>query len=409
MPRLAADAPMLGYLVNQYPMASQTFIRREIAAIEGAGRTVRRYAVRAWGEALVDEADRAEAARTRYLLAAGGLRLLLATLGQALRSPGRFARAVATAWRLGGRALRGRPVHFVYLAEACLLRAWLAQDRVQHLHVHFGSNSATTALLCRLLGGPPFSFTVHGPEEFDQPVGLALGEKIAHAAFAVAISSYGRSQLLRWAGLEDWRKVHVVRCGVDPTWLLAAPPPISTAPRLVTIGRLVEQKGQLLLVEAAAALRDRGQQFEIVVIGDGPLRPALTARIAELRLDGAVRLVGWQTGQQVREHLLAARGLVLPSFAEGLPVVAMEALALHRPVVATAIAGIPELVRPGVTGWLVPAGDAEALAAAMAELLAAPAAELARLGAAGAAAVARSHDAVVEAHRLLALIDASAR
>ncbi len=397
---------MLGYLVNQYPMASQTFIRREIAAIEAAGRPVLRYAVRPWPDTLVDADDRAEASRTRYLLAAGGVALFAATAGRALRSPLSFVRALRTAWRIGRGSRRGRLVHLAYLAEACLLRRWLARDGVRHLHAHFGSNSTTVAMLCRLLGGPTYSFTVHGPEEFDQPQALALGEKITHAAFAVAISAYGRSQLLRWAAHGEWSKVHVVRCGVDPSWLGAPATPVPTVPRLVTIGRMVEQKGQLLLVDAAAALRDAGVAFELVVIGDGELRPVIAQRIAAAGLEGTVRLVGWQTGAQVRDHLLAARGLVLPSFAEGLPVVVMEALALHRPVIATAIAGIPELVRPGETGWLVPAGDAQALAAAMRELLAAPSERLAALGAAGALAVARAHDAKVEAGRLLALIDA---
>jgi len=397
---------MLGYLVNQYPMASQTFIRREIAAIEATGRPVRRYAVRPWPDSLVDADDRAEAERTRYLLAAGAWSLLVATVGRALRSPLAFVRALRTAWRIGGGSRRGRLVHLAYLAEACLLRNWLARDGVRHLHVHFGSNSATVAMLCRLLGGPTYSFTVHGPEEFDQPQALALGEKIAHAAFAVAISAYGRSQLLRWAAHGDWSKVHVVRCGVDPSWLRAPATPVPTVPRLVTIGRMVEQKGQLLLVEAAEALRDAGVTFELVVIGDGELRPVIARRIAAAGLEAHVRLLGWQTGAQVREHLLAARGLVLPSFAEGLPVVVMEALALHRPVIATAIAGIPELVRPDETGWLVPAGDAQALATAMRELLTAPSERLAAFGAAGAVAVARAHNATVEAGRLLARIDA---
>lgn len=396
---------MLGYLINQYPLPSLTFIRREIAAVEGLGHPVRRYALRAWRDRLVDPQDQAEASRTKRVLAAGAFGLFLRTLITVLTHPLRFLRATAAAWRLGGRSQRGRLVHLVYLAEACVLRAWLRADGITHLHVHFGTNSTTVALLCRLLGGPRFSFTVHGPEEFDQPIALSLGEKIEHAAVVVAISSFGRSQLLRWTRPENWPKVRVVRCGVDPIYLERTPVPVPATPKLVNIGRLSEQKGQLLLVDAAARLRELGREFELVVIGDGELRAMLEARIAALHLESHVKLVGWQTGEQVREHLLSSRGLVLASFAEGLPVVIMEALALHRPVVTTHIAGIPELVVPGETGWLVPAGDVEALANAMTDLLDAPPAVVERMADLGARLVACNHDARTEAKKLLALIE----
>lgn len=399
---------MLGYLINQYPMPSQTFVRREIAALESLGREVRRYSLRRESVTLVDAADRQEAARTRRVLEVGAVGLLLALLGAAVMRPLRFLRALAAAWRHGGRSHRGRLLHIVYLAEACVLRRWLAEDGVTHLHVHFGTNSATVALLCRRLGGPSYSMTVHGPEEFDQPFALSLGAKVDEAAFAVAISSFGRSQLLRWTEHGNWQKVHVVHCGVDPEYLAAPPTPVPQAPRLVNIGRLAEQKGQLLLVAAAARLRELGRTFEIVVIGDGELRPELEQRIAALRLQDHVKLVGWQSGEQVRAHLLASRGLVLPSFAEGLPVVIMEALALRRPVVTTQIAGIPELVRHGECGWLVPAGDIEALAHAMGDLLDAPTTTLDRLGENGARLVARDHDARTEAKKLLELFDFAA-
>ena len=396
--------PMLGYLINQYPMASLTFIRREIAAIEAEGRPVRRYAVRAWDTELVDPEDRAEAARTRRILDVGLPGLLASALGAALARPGRFARALASAWKLGGASDRGRLIHLVYLAEACRLRTWLEQDGITHLHVHFGSNPTTVALLCRLLGGPPYSFTVHGPEEFDQPLALSLGEKIGHSSFAVAICSFGRSQLWRWAEAGDWGKVHVVHCGVDPRYLDAPATPPSDRPRMINIGRLVEQKGQLILVEASARLRDLGRDFEVIIIGGGPFREALEARIGALELGDRVKLVGWKSGEEVRRELLGSRGLVLPSFAEGLPVVIMEALALRRPVISTYIAGIPELIRPGETGWLVPAGDVEALADAMIQLIDAPADQLGRMGEAGARAVAREHDVRIEARKLLGLI-----
>jgi colanic acid/amylovoran biosynthesis glycosyltransferase len=400
---------MIAYLINSYPMPSLTFIRREIAALEAMGYAVARYAVRDAGLPLVDPDDRVERDRTRRLLDAGPAGLLGALLTVAMTRPGRFLAALASAHRMGRAS--GRPValHWIYLAEACLLLRWARRDGVEHLHVHFGTNSATVALLCRLLGGPSYSFTVHGPEEFDAPRAYSLGEKIRHAAFAVGVSSFGRSQLWRWADAGDWSKVHVVRCGLDADFLDREPTDPPDAPRFVNIGRLVEQKGQLLLVEAAAELARRGRRFELALIGDGPLRPDLERLIARHGLGGRVTLAGWGSNEEVRDALSRSRALVLPSFAEGLPVVIMEALALRRPVIATNIAGVAELVRPGESGWLVPAGAVDALADAMEAALDTDPARLRAMGEAGAARVAAEHDVRIEAARLAALFPVAAR
>jgi len=394
----------LAYLINQYPAPSQTFIRREIAAVEAQGLEVARFAVRRWDRPLVDPEDAAEGRRTEYLLEAGPLRILSHVVRTAAGRPGAFARALAAAVRLGRRSERGLLIHLIYLAEACLLRSRLADFGAGHVHAHFGTNAAAVALLCRVLGGPPFSFTVHGPEEFDSPRALGLGEKVRGAAFVVAISEFTRSQLLRWADPPDWPKIRVVRCGIDAPFLGGPTPPPAGSRRLVCVGRLAEQKGHLALLEAAAILAARGRGFEIAFIGDGALRGEIERRIADLGLDGRVHLLGWRDGPGVRDEILRSRALVLPSFAEGLPVVLMEALALGRPVVSTYVAGIPELVEPGVSGWLVPAGSAEALAGAVAEVLAADVDDLERMGRAGAERVARCHDATAEAAKLADLI-----
>ena len=351
----------VAYLVNQYPKTSHTFVRREIHALEAQGIEVLRFSVRQPGEPLASEIDHLELQRTRTLLNEGVFRHILAALLVALRAPMTFLRALILALRLGRRSDRGGLLHLVYLVEACLLVRWLRREGVEHLHAHFGTNPAMVALLVRALGGPSYSFTVHGPDEFDKPEFLKLREKIQHAAFVVAISSYGRAQLFRWANHEDWSKIQVVHCGVDEALLEAPATPVPETPRLVCVARLSEQKGHLLLVEAAGLLAAQGIPFELLLAGDGPLRPQLEALIREKGLEDRVRIGGWMSGEQVRQALLASRAMVLPSFAEGLPVVIMEALALGRPVVTTAIAGIPELVESGQTGWLVPAGSAEAL------------------------------------------------
>ncbi|MFL6660927.1 MAG: glycosyltransferase family 4 protein, partial [Rhizobacter sp.] len=391
---------VVAYLVNQYPKVSHTFIRREILALERQGLTVQRFAVRGWDGPLVDDEDRRERAQTRYLLQDGAAALLLPVLQRLVAAPARFARAAALAWRMGRRADRPLPVHFVYLAQACRLLGWLRDAGATHLHAHFGTNPAEVAMLTHALGGPPWSFTVHGPEEFDRPRFLGLPEKLRRAAFVVAISSFARSQLYRWVEHAHWAKVHVVHCGLERGFHAVAAVPPPARPRLVCVGRLCEQKGQLLLLQAAHALRRRGVDIELVLAGDGEMRAEVESRIASLGLAPRVRVTGWIDEAQVRDEILAARALVLASFAEGLPVVVMEAMALRRPVVTTYVAGIPELVRDGENGWLFPAGDVDALAAAMEACLATPPDRLARMGEAAHRRVLERHDVDTEAAKL---------
>ncbi len=385
-------------------MVSHTFIRREIEALEANGHQISRFSIRPCRAILVDEADKAEQVCTRALLGVGIVGLLLALLQTVVTRPRRFGQALALAMRLGRRSERGLLVHLAYLAEACVLRPWLAMAEVRHLHAHFATNPATVAMLCRLLGGPSYSFTVHGIDGTDMAPSLGLEEKIRHATFVVAVSDYGRSQLYRWSDHADWSTIRLIRCGVDVNFLRSSPVPVPDVPRLVCVGRLSREKGQFLLIEAAGRLRDQGIDCELVLVGDGPLRGELESLIERLDLAGQVRLTGSLDGEGVRREILEARALVLPSFAEGLPVVLMEALALGRPVISTYVAGIPELVRPGINGWLVPAGSVEALVEALTEALTADVAELEQMGQAGALAVAERHDARIEAGKLSRLI-----
>jgi colanic acid/amylovoran biosynthesis glycosyltransferase len=310
--------------------------------------------------------------------------------------------------KMARRAERPLPVHVIYLAEACKIFFWLREQHIAHLHAHFGTNSAEIAMLVHVLGGPKWSFTVHGPEEFDKPHSIGLGEKIRRSAFVVAISSYGRSQLYRLVDHTDWPKVQVIHCGLDRLYLDDFP--IQPAPprRFVCVGRLCEQKGQLLLLEAARLLAAEGVDFELVLAGDGEMRAEIESFIDSHKLQCVVRVTGWISSIQVRNELLAARALVLPSFAEGLPVVIMEAMALRRPIISTFIAGIPELVRSGEHGWLVPAGDVKALVEAMRACIQAPEDELTAMGDAARERVLRFHDANNEATKLGKLFQAIA-
>lgn len=397
---------VVAYLVNQYPKVSHSFIRREILALQAMGVRVLRIASRGWDDTVVDAADDDERKKTRYLLQNGLAPLLLAAARVMLASPVRFLRAGRLAVRMAHMSPRPVLVHLAYFAQACRLRALLRSEGVAHVHAHFGTNPAEVAMLCAELGGPPFSFTVHGPEEFDMPAGLHLREKSERATFVAAVSSFGRSQLYRCLPHTQWRKVKVVPCAIDHRFAEPAPPVPASSRLLVCVGRLCEQKGQSLLLEAARQMAARGLDFELVLAGDGEMRGELEGLIAAYGLHHRVRITGWVSGEEVRALLLASRGLVLASFAEGLPVVIMEAMALARPVVTTLIAGIPELVRHGEDGWLVPAGDCAALASACTELLQADAERLESMGRGARERVLQRHSAEVGARKLARLFGA---
>lgn len=395
----------ISYFINQYPKVSHSFIRREILALERQGFDIQRVALRGWNEPLADGEDLHERTLTRYVLKTGLFGLCLPTFLELLKSPARFLRALRLALEMSRKSDHRALRHLVCLAEACVLRRWADAHQSAHIHAHFGTNSATVVTLARVLGAPPYSFTVHGPEEFMRP--LALEQKIHRASFVVAISSFGRSQLFLLSRFADWQKIKVVHCGVEASFYETAAVPIPDAPRLVCVGRLCEAKGQLLLIEAAAALAKEGIAFELVLAGDGPLRAAIERATRDHGLERRVRITGWVSSNAVRDEILAARALVLPSFAEGLPVVLMEAMALRRPVLTTYVAGIPELVVPGENGWLIPAGSVDELAHAIKSCLLASGDDLERMGNAGYQRVLARHSVDSEASKLEALFRTS--
>lgn len=390
----------VAYLVNQYPKVSHTFIRREILALESLGLHVSRLSVRGWDNEVADPVDETERQKTRYLLKDGVLSLLKSGLSVFLQRPKLFLKTLRTALGMGLRADRAWPFHLVYLLEACKALQWLEEEKIQHVHAHFGANSAEVAMLIRLLGGPTYSFTVHGPEEFDKPEFIRLGLKVKHCAFVVAITSYCRSQIFRWISHTDWKKVKVVRCGLETGFYDNLPDTFPIEPRLVCVGRLCEQKGQLILLAAAAKLKEKSIDFQLVLAGDGEMRSEIERQIASLGLHDNVRITGWISSSQVREEILKSKAMVLPSFAEGLPVVIMEAMALKRPVISTYIAGIPELVECANNGFLCPAGDVDALALHMETCLLADENMLRRLGENAQVAVLEQHHITTEANKL---------
>ena len=400
-------ASRVAYLVNLYPKTSHAWLRREIESMARFGIQVDRFSIRRVDEPLVDPGDIAEAEQTRFLLDGGAgravLRLAAAALAVLLTRPLRLFRACMLATRIGVHHPRGLLYQFAYLAEACLFLRMIRGADLQHVHAHFGTNAATVAMLCRELGGPGYSFTFHGPEIFEHLSHRGLREKVHRAEFAVAISHHGRSALKRWTDPGHWDKLHLIRCGVDDQFSAAPPAPLPDAHRLVCVARLSPVKGHIVLLESTAELVAEGFDVQLTFVGGGDFEEHVRAAGERLGLSDRIEWLGWLDSAGVKREIDKFKAMVLPSFDEGLPVVFMESLALGRPVISTYIAGIPELVRTGETGWVVPAGSVPDLTAAMRACVTATRTELEQLGRTGRDRVRAQHDAHREAGKLAQL------
>jgi len=381
----------VAYLLNTYPMTSTTFIRREIEALEELGVTVQRYVVRKWDVRLVDPQDVFEQSRAHYLLTANVDGLVRAVVKEAFVNSRGLYRSVGPWFRLVMNSKGGLIRHVAYWMEAIYFRQVTERDRVNHVHVHFATNATAVAMLARVMGGPTYSFTVHGPDEFVQPQRLSFELKTRHAAFVLAISDYCKRQLIGLVGPENASKILVARCGLAIEEFPEAPLCGNDNQTFVCVGRLCPQKGQLLIPKAVAALRAQFPNLKVLLIGDGESRGEIQAAIVECGVQDQVEIRGWMANRDVLRLVRNSRALLLPSFAEGLPIVLMEALAICRPVITTSIAGTPELVDASC-GWLISPGGEDALIDAMRSALECTPAELARKGAEGRARVVLHHD-----------------
>lgn len=394
----------IAYLINLYPAVSHTFIRREIAALERQGITVDRIALSGWDTDLVDAEDLAERDKTRYTQQDGILAICRDAFRLATKRPGPFLKALRAAISMSRNAVRPLPYHLIYLAQACRVVRWVEETGATHIHAHFGTNPAEIACLVRHLGGPDYSFTNHGRNELDGAPRLHFPHKVARAKFSVAVSQFCRSQILRELPHDQWDKMHVVHCGLDADYFVQDPAAFPKTPRFLCVGRLSPEKGHHFLLRAFAEVQKHHAEARLVLAGDGDLRAEIEAEITRLGLGRMVEITGWIDADRVQAELARATALVQPSLIEGLPVVIMEAMARKRPVVSTYISGIPELVRPGENGWLVPAGDAVALADALHDVIATDTETLRRMGEAGQARVRDRHLVDTEAAKLAALI-----
>jgi glycosyltransferase involved in cell wall biosynthesis len=376
----------IAYLTSEYPAPSHTFIRREIAALRAAGLHIATFSIRPATGQPACELERAAQAETQAVLGRSPFAYLGALTRALVSRPLRTMATLRLALRHrapGLKALLWALFHFV---EAALLARLLSQANATRLHSHFANSGATVGLLAADLAGIGWSLTLHGVSETDYPAGLLLAEKVARAEFVACASWFMRAQAMRTAAPRHWDKLHVVRCGIDPT-AMPLPAPSNAGPvTFICVGRLSSEKGHRGLFEAFAVAQTRIAGSQLHLVGDGPLRAELGALAGELGIDDAVHFHGALSERETLARIAAADILVLASFMEGLPLVLMEALALGKPVVSSGVAGIPELVRDGANGLLVPPSQWHAFAEAMVTLALSP--ELRqRLGAAGKAEV----------------------
>lgn len=362
----------LAYLVSRYPSISHTFILREVISLREQGLCIRTASInppdRSAGELTAEE--RAEAATTFYVKQAGLYRLLSAILFSLLQHPSGWLRGLAFSVRLGGANLAKMFYGVFYFLEALLLGRWMAAEGLDHLHVHFATPAATVGLVATKIFPITFSITVHGPDEFYDVPGYRLQEKIAGASFICTIGKFARSQLMKISPPAQWTKFEVAPLGVDLERF--APRPVRQGAdgfELICVGRLVPAKGQHVLVGAISRLLRDGRKVRLRLVGDGPDRQSLEQEVAGLAIGGSVVFEGAVNQDRIRNLYQAADLFVLPSFAEGIPVVLMEAMSMEIPVVTTFVNGIPELIRHGIDGWLVAPSDEEGLAAAIAILM----------------------------------------
>jgi len=390
----------LAYLVSFYPMTSTTFIRREIEALEALGQPVERVSVRHWDTPLVDPEDIAEEKRTHYILTGSKGALIRDVLHGLIANPLRFLGTLPLWWRIYRNAGRNFVHHCAYLLEALAFRHRAAKMGIEHIHVHFANNAATVALLTHQLGGPSYSFTVHGPDELVDPASLSMGEKMRRSDLVVAITDYCRGRIEPEAP-DAGGKIEIVRCGIDlDGFAFDSKAPDSS--HIVCVGRLCHNKGQKHIPAAVAQVRDEFPELVVELIGGGEDEALIREEIARHGVEKNVVLKGWGTGEQVRAAILGSRALLLPSYAEGLPIVIMEALAIGRPVLTTRITGIPELVDQSC-GWLFEPSDVDAIAEALRGVMRATPEERAAMGREGRRRVEAWHDLHKSAQTLLGL------
>ena len=383
LPNFPQNGPAIAYLISEYPALSHTFITREIRALQRQGYRVLPISVRrAKNIDVQNEAHREfqeEKQSTNYLLAQTPFLLLPSFIRLAFGNPKAILRMIQKTWQLVKTQKRTvRPL--AYLAEAIVLLSMMRKANIKHVHNHFGNAAGNVAMIAAASEEIEFSLSIHGPDVFYNVEADAIVDKVESAVFTRRISHYCRSQLYLLTDPKRWGKLHIVRCGVNTQLfhphhrrLVQRANSSTTLPKVICVGRLVPAKGQHILIQAVHHLHERGYHVGLTLIGTGPDEPRLQEKVLDLGLERYIHFTGGLPTEQVREHMRSADLFVLPSFAEGIPVVLMEAMACAVPVISTPIAGIPELIEDRTNGILVAPGSVQDLSSAIRNFLEAPA------------------------------------
>jgi colanic acid/amylovoran biosynthesis glycosyltransferase len=368
----------IAYLTGRYPRVTHTFIMREVRVLRRLDVDVETYSIwRTDERELLSQADREEARRTEALLPPHPGRLLRSHLRAVARTPRGYASTLRRALRLSRPGVRRRALALTWFVEAIVLWDSCARRGLRHVHAHLDGSAPMVALLSvefanadpRRDGRWSWSQTVHGSKEFYDVHSERFDARAASASFIACISDYTRSQVMAFVPEELWDKLVVARCGVDVNEFAPGVPQAGRGLRILTIGRVDAMKGNVVLLQALARLGERGLRPSLTVVGDGPSRPKAIEIADRLGLADQVTWVGAVGQDRIPDFYADCDVFCLPSFAEGVPIVLMEAMAMEMPVVANAITGIPELVEDGVSGFLVRPGRVDELVERLARLL----------------------------------------
>jgi len=366
--------PRLAYLVSEYPATSHTFILREVIGLRARGFDIITASINPDTrpmDAVTDE-ERDERLNT-YVLKRHGVRGAVAAIGWTLRHhPRGLWRGLRVAFGRAAANPRLSHKHFFHLIEALMVGRWMTRQQARHLHVHFATAGASVASMARQIFPITLSMMVHGPDEFAHVDREHFGEKVAAADFVFCISHFARSQTMYHSDPSHWHKIDIARLGINPDVFKPVDRSNHEGFSMLCVGRLTPAKGQHLLLEALARLRTRHQTVRLHLVGNGPDRDSLQAHCRKLDLEAHVTFHGALNHDQVRAIYARADAFVLPSFAEGIPVVLMEAMAAGLPSISTRITGIPELISDGVTGFTTAASDVDELVERLDQLISDP-------------------------------------
>ena len=370
----------IAYLVSRFPHLPETFILREMIHLETLGWQVELYPLIIQKQDVIHEEAHPWLQRV-HKVPWFSVELLMANVRGFLRGPLQYLSLVLRVVRenLGSPRFLGRGL--LLFPRAVWMAGQFKSQDITHIHAHYATHPALVAWLIHRLTGIPYSVTVHAHDIFvEKPM---LGTKLKDSVFIASISEFNRVYLTEMFG--EWvnDKTSIVRCGIDPAYYPngkgSQQGSRSSLLEIMSVGSLQPYKGHIYLIRACAELKRRGIPFQCRIVGGGDLQPMLEQAIREHGLEGSIRLLGARTQNEVSRLLRTANCYVQPSVItstgkmEGIPVALMEAMMCRVPVIATSISGVPELVRPGETGWLVPPEDVGALAEALGEIYKDPA------------------------------------